>query len=200
MGSLVSSQWLKACLEGNLDIVEHFVENGQDVNFAESGGATGLIVASGDGKANVVRFLLSKGARVDHQTIDAGNSALFCAVVKGHLEVCKLLVAKGADVNQGTNVGLSPWLLACAKGHLDIVEHFVEHCGQDVNFASSGGVTGLMCASGEGKPNVVRFLLSKGARVDRTMDDGNTALDLAVSNGHGEIVELLTRHASASAN
>uniref|UniRef100_A0A183CPA0 B30.2/SPRY domain-containing protein n=1 Tax=Globodera pallida TaxID=36090 RepID=A0A183CPA0_GLOPA len=43
----------------------------------------------------------------------------FSRHVQGHLEVCRELVAKGADVNHSNN-GQTPWLVACKKGNLDI--------------------------------------------------------------------------------
>uniref|UniRef100_A0A914HK30 Uncharacterized protein n=1 Tax=Globodera rostochiensis TaxID=31243 RepID=A0A914HK30_GLORO len=58
------------------------------------------------------------------------------------------------------------WFKACTRGHLDTVKLFVEN-GQDIEAQKRDGVTGLMLASAFGKPNVVRFLLSKGARTER---------------------------------
>ncbi|KAI3418481.1 hypothetical protein GPALN_009810 [Globodera pallida] len=120
---------------------------------------------------------------------DVGLSPLFLAAWRGHLEVFKELIAKGADVNQKANNGMSPWMEACGEGHLGVGEA-----------TASNGFTGLIFASSGGKTNVVRFLLSKGARVDRTNKKGQTALDVAVAKRHKEIVGLLTRHASASAH
>ncbi|KAI3419182.1 hypothetical protein GPALN_006935 [Globodera pallida] len=192
-----SSPWLTACLEGHLDIIKLFVDNGQDIEITENDGFTGLVIASSEGNANVVRFLLSKGALVDRTSDKKGYSPLSVAAKSGHLEVCKLLVAKGADTHQkGANI--SPWLIACAAGHLEIVKLFVDN-GQDIETTTGNGGTGLMVASNFGKAKVVRFLLSKGALSHRTDANGKKARDRAVAMGHEEIVELLTRHASASA-
>uniref|UniRef100_A0A183C4V1 ANK_REP_REGION domain-containing protein n=1 Tax=Globodera pallida TaxID=36090 RepID=A0A183C4V1_GLOPA len=130
-----SSPWLIACEKGHLDIVElfvedgqdiefthsdveFFVENGQNIEFTHSNGYTALIIASAFGKTNVGHFLLSKGARV-------GLPALFFAAKEGHLEMCKELVARGADANQKSD-NSSPWLEACAKGHLNIGDDDME--------------------------------------------------------------------------
>uniref|UniRef100_A0A183BPY1 ANK_REP_REGION domain-containing protein n=1 Tax=Globodera pallida TaxID=36090 RepID=A0A183BPY1_GLOPA len=189
-----SSPWLKACISEHLDIVELFADNGQDIETTHSNGYTGLIAASLKGNTDVLHFLLLNGASVD-RTLD-GFSPLFLAVNEGHLEVCKVLVAYGADANKESDDGLpSPWLIACKKGHLHIVKFFLEN-GQQQNIDATdrNDATGLIIASSEGKTNVVRFLLSNGARADRTDANGNTALDEAVENGHGEIMELLALH------
>ncbi|KAI3417693.1 hypothetical protein GPALN_012168 [Globodera pallida] len=207
-----SSPWLEACAKGHLNIarlaydfymiadhfaiearspnVEFFANNGQYIEATDSDGDTGLIAASFNGKADVVRFLLLKNARFG-RTIDEASlcekekdRTFYCLFVehfslkmgfrhfssrqgKGHLDVCKVLVAKGADVNRESENGFSPWLEACEKGHLDIVKFFVAE-GQDTEFTYSDGITGLMFASREERTNVVRFLLSIGARIGRT--------------------------------
>uniref|UniRef100_A0A914HV40 ANK_REP_REGION domain-containing protein n=1 Tax=Globodera rostochiensis TaxID=31243 RepID=A0A914HV40_GLORO len=231
--------WLIACGKGHLDIVKLFVENGQDIEAAGSigctailekktkllhgaasekynqeNGCTGLVCASRAGKLDVVRFLLSKGARVD-RTTEKGFSPLFLAANRGHLDVCRELVANGAKVNQAANVGATPWFEACMQGHLDIVKFFVEN-GQNIEvagiigystllktkeknflYAASAkykqkyGCTGLMYASVNGRVDVVRFLLSIGASVDRTNKHGVTALLWATSSGHLDVCRAL---------
>lgn len=47
---------------------------------------------------NIVSLLLDRGASID-QTATFGDNALHRASANGHLEVVKLLVARGADVN-----------------------------------------------------------------------------------------------------
>uniref|UniRef100_A0A183CTD3 ANK_REP_REGION domain-containing protein n=1 Tax=Globodera pallida TaxID=36090 RepID=A0A183CTD3_GLOPA len=70
--------------------VEFFVDNGQDVEATTGNGGTGLMVASQNGKANVVRFLLLKGARVDRVTV-TGKTALDVADDGGFTEIVELL-------------------------------------------------------------------------------------------------------------
>uniref|UniRef100_A0A183CEI8 ANK_REP_REGION domain-containing protein n=1 Tax=Globodera pallida TaxID=36090 RepID=A0A183CEI8_GLOPA len=134
------SPWLEACAKGHLDIVKLFVANGQDIEVTNMYGATGLIVACIEGNANLVRAFKQKMPFRD-------------------------LVANGADVNRESENGFSPWLEACAKGHLDIgqFQHF-----KDIEFTYSDGATGLVFASREERTNVARFLLSIGARIGRT--------------------------------
>uniref|UniRef100_A0A183CNG7 ANK_REP_REGION domain-containing protein n=1 Tax=Globodera pallida TaxID=36090 RepID=A0A183CNG7_GLOPA len=127
--------------------------------------------------------------------LQAGFLPLFFAASQGHLEVCRELVAKGADVNQSNN-GRTPWLEACANGHLDIVEFFMGN-GQGIEARNKNGVTGLIAACLEGKANVVQFLLSKGARTDWATAKGFTAMDKAVAKRHGEIMLILALHESA---
>uniref|UniRef100_A0A914HTA7 Uncharacterized protein n=1 Tax=Globodera rostochiensis TaxID=31243 RepID=A0A914HTA7_GLORO len=177
--------WLVACGKGHLDIVKHFVNERQDIEVSDIHGCTGLMYASRTGKLDVVRFLLSIGASVD-QTIKHDFTALLWAASRGHLDVCRELMANGANTNLKTRDGGTPGLIACAFGHLDIVKLFVEETGWDIEVSDNESRTGLMYASGKGQVDVVRYLLSKGASIDRIDTSGKTALAKAIAEGRVE--------------
>ena len=51
--------------------------------------------------------------------------------------------------------------------------------------------TAPMFAAAEGQADVIQVLLSHGADFKITDQDGDTALDSAVKNGHGEAAKVL---------
>ena len=60
---------------------------------------------------------------------DGGNTALWFAAqgpYPGGLEIARILVAAGADVNRKCEHGRTALHMAAAWGHLDIVRHLVE--------------------------------------------------------------------------
>ena len=64
---------------------------------------------------------------------------------KGYAEVVSLLLGKeGVDVNQATNVGVTPLFVACLKGHAEVVS-LLEQEGVDVNQAVIDGITHFYC-------------------------------------------------------
>lgn len=65
-----------------------------------------------------------------------------------------------------------------------------------LNARDDEGETALMEAAEEGHLEVVRWLLSQGARVDLQDDDGETALMEAAEEGHEDMVRLLLRSGS----
>uniref|UniRef100_A0A183CHH7 ANK_REP_REGION domain-containing protein n=1 Tax=Globodera pallida TaxID=36090 RepID=A0A183CHH7_GLOPA len=193
-----------AAKNGHLNVCREFVAKGADVNDSSalliacanvqskptnSDGDTGLIIACINGNANLVRFLLSKGARID-QTNAKGVPPLFFATRQGNLDVCRDLVSRGAAVSGESNNGFSPWFEACEKGHLHIAEFFVE-IGQNIEEADSNGYTALIIASAFGKTKVVHFLLSKGARVGWTNAFGLPALFFAAKEAHLDVCREL---------
>jgi ankyrin repeat protein len=61
----------------------------------------------------------------------------------------------------------------------------------DVNRHPGGKLPPLQCASFGGQVEAVRFLLAHGADVNQKDKFGNTALDIAYSQHHDEIVKVL---------
>ena len=64
----------------------------------------------------------------------------------------------GVDVNTVDGTGLSPLLVACEVGIVEIVECLIEN-GADVNFKKSNGTTPLHIASAAGRLPVLELLI-----------------------------------------
>jgi len=106
-----------------------------------------------------------------------GLTALTLAGREGDIESARLLLDKGANVNQVTEYGWSPLLTATNNRHYKLAEYLVER-GADVNLANKGNWTPLYLATDnrniEGgdfpvpKPDIdhldyIKFLLEHGA-------------------------------------
>ena len=48
-------------------------------------------------------------------------------IIAGHLEIVRLLVKSGANVNSTTKTNSTPLRAACFDGHFEIVKYLVEH-------------------------------------------------------------------------
>ncbi len=84
------------------------------------------------------------------------------AADKGHTEVVKLLIDKGADVNFRENEALK---YAANMGHTDTVKLLIER-GADVN-AQDGKA--LIEAAYEGHTDTIKLLIEKGADIDTAL-------------------------------
>ena len=82
-------------------MVRYLVEQGADMEKA-LGGWTPLITATIYDRLEVVQYLLEQGADMDKANIH-GDTSLHWAARKGHLEVAKLLMVYGADLNARDN-------------------------------------------------------------------------------------------------
>ncbi|XP_031570135.1 protein fem-1 homolog B-like [Actinia tenebrosa] len=181
-------------------LIEHKTKDNDQIT-------TPLIIASRNGHIKCVKILLSYDAnieargtvKIDDQIIEE-TSALWAAAAKGEMEIVKLLIKKGANVNSRTKTNSTPLRATAYDGRLDIVSYLVEH-GADVNVKNNFENTPLMVACYNGHRSVVNYLIEKGAKVDAQDKQGNTVLHYAVERGHLDIVkDLVAKRASQLAN
>ena len=159
------------------------------VDGKTSDGVTPLLLAAQNGRLEVVRLLLEKGAAVDARS-NEGATPLIHAATKGRLEVVRLLLEKGAAVNAKGNDGLTPLIAAARKGHLEVVRLLLEKDAA-VDAKDSNGLTPLMVAARDRNLEMVKLLLEKGAAVDAKDNKSVTPVMAAAENGHIEVVSLL---------
>ena len=65
------------------------------------------------------------------QMIKFDAMASYIASLKGHVDVVRMLVEHGADINKAKNTGATPLFMASSKGHVDVVRVLVEQ-GADI--------------------------------------------------------------------
>ena len=88
------------------------------------------------------------------------------------MEIVKLFVAKGADVNAKTKSGGTPLLNAAYKGHKEIVELLIAE-GADVNVRVDG-LTPLDLATKDNHTEVADLLGKHGAKTGEVLEaEGN---------------------------
>ncbi|MBN1780784.1 ankyrin repeat domain-containing protein [bacterium] len=90
-------------LTGDLEGVKEAVLRGADLKRKDSQGFTPLLLASLNGYARIVDFLLEKGADIGDVN-RSGLNALMLAVHNDHLETAEVLIRRGIDVNYETPV------------------------------------------------------------------------------------------------
>ena len=84
---------------------------------------------------------------------------------------------------------VNPFCIAIAKGDLDTVKRMIQF-GENVN-KRSNGKTPLMYAARYNRVKIASLLLENGARVGPKDDNGQTAIDYAVSAKAKEVKKVL---------
>jgi ankyrin repeat protein len=127
----LSSPLTIACREGQCEMASLLIDNGAEMNYQDGGGLTALAWAAGNGHAEVVSFLLGKGADPSIQGTIGGCTPVIRAARDGHMEVVKqLLKVRGAQkamngvdiVVQTDRSGKAALAYAEAAGYSDIAQ------------------------------------------------------------------------------
>lgn len=165
---------------GNTEIVRELLSRGE---YSQEVLLTALDVACRLGKVDVVIELLNfKGELVNVKREDS-RTILHDSVMNLQLEVVKVLISRGADVNAAlTFSGDTPLHKACFLGDIQIMSELLTH-GANPNITNSNGDTPLMSAINRHRDvEIIRFLLRGPAieSINAKNKRGVTALIRAV--------------------
>jgi hypothetical protein len=83
---------------------------------------------------------------------------------EGHVNISRLLLRAGSDVNKKNNEGMNALMLASQRGHSDMALLLIKS-NANINEQTSQGSTALMLACKRGHEKVVEVLVSMGAEL-----------------------------------
>ena len=98
-----------------------------------------LVDAAQRGDTALVEELLKEGA--DPNTTSGGASPLVFAAEEGHIDIVRLLLQAGANINEGDNGNITPLICASTRGYAPIVRLLLD-AGADttrMNWNLAGG-------------------------------------------------------------
>jgi ankyrin repeat protein len=137
-----------------------------------------------------VRQLLNGKPELSREQDRRGHTALLRAAYLKRTDLANLLVARGSDVNLGTNRGTRP-LHAAAFAGADEIATLLLSNGADPNPVDGGGRTPLHWAAWRGHAALVEQLLARSPNVNLRDSYGSTPLHLAARAGHAGLVQRL---------
>ena len=153
----------------------------------------GDINARGGYHGAPVNAALAKGnIEIARLLLDCGadvnsNTLLYRALFDGRPENVALLLEHHADVDQMNSYGDTPLMVAARAGELEIAQLLLRH-GATVDFLKDNGWTPLKTASRYGRLDIVQYLIESGAAVDTSDSERWTPLLVASRHGHVDVM------------
>jgi hypothetical protein len=141
---------------------------------------------------SVKRLLSIRNITVNVKDDETGATPLHCAAWKGHVEITRLLLQNGAEVNAKSNGGSTPLVWDAHHGHVDILHLLVEN-GADLEAQDDGRWSPLHSAAYNGNLPFIQELISRyHVDINARVNGEATALWLARHGfPHHEITTFL---------
>ncbi|XP_050276274.1 protein ACCELERATED CELL DEATH 6-like isoform X1 [Quercus robur] len=192
---------------GDAEMVKFMIEKADGINMAmvEGGGRVledfeevKLIAHAAITGRNidVLDSVMSEGPHRIKDRDSKGMTPLSYAAYIGYLEGVRYLLNKFADYTyESDRNGFFPIHTASSRGHIKIVQEFIQRCPDSVELLNHQDQNILQVAAMSGKAKVVNYML-KMPELEMLINekdvDGNTSLHLASKGRHPKVVSILT--------
>lgn len=135
-------------------------------------------------------FSKAKHSRATERVDSRGETALMLALQTGQVSVIRLLLEKGASVNDKDGDGNPTLMYAILIGDKCVLQMLLEK-GANVEQKSKEGMTALIYAIILGRMDIVQLLMKKGANLEQKTETGVTVLLSAIFKRRRDIIQLL---------
>lgn len=184
----------KACRKGQINIVEHLLNLGYNVNEQEKNinaiESLMVMVRWLPGAFNEGLDLNGDVWRLMLRDTGNGGTALHSAALYGHAAIVEMLLERKADVNAVTSKDWTALHLAAWTGQIECVKALLVR-GALPDAKTDLGWIPFHCAASRAKLAVVQGFLELGISVDTMTAKQKTALHLSAYSGHASVVRLL---------
>ncbi|WP_342255471.1 ankyrin repeat domain-containing protein [Spiroplasma endosymbiont of Poecilobothrus nobilitatus] len=182
----------------NIEIIKLLIDNGADPNFLDCNNSfiSPLHYAIIKNKKEMIKVLL-KSKKIKNNINNKSYLNIGCLHWASlnlkninNLEITKLLIDNGADVNLQDENGTTPIYYAISTDNIEIVKLLIDN-GADVKNINKNGLTPLYYAIILDKKEMVQFLINNGADVNLRDKNGLTPLHFAIDENNKEMVQFL---------
>ena len=152
--------------------------------------------AAGKGHREAAKVLIDQGANA-HAINVRGQSPLHLAAMTDNVEIVRMLVDGGADIDvavPGNNI--RPLHNAATNGCTHVCEFLLKY-GADMDAQTAQGDTALHLAAVNGHADIVSLLLSFHANHAVSNSAGVTAEQLASAKGYDSIAGMIQQHSNS---
>lgn len=176
----------------SLDIPKLLIRSQADINAKDDFGNTPLhLTLSLKLDKEIAELLLDNGADTTIRN-KAGNTALTEAVIKNNKEIALLLLDDKSGIYSKNDRGESPLTIGIDHG-IPVLEWLIND--ENINYKNNDGDTPIIIAIREdAKPEIITFLIDKGAKINTRNKNGWTPLHEAVILGNGNIISILNQN------
>ena len=179
-----------ACIANAHNSVKTLIELGADINFQDANGQTPLMFTTFKNAVNSAKILLkNQNLKIDAKDY-TGSTALMRTAAYGSVEVLKILIKAGADINAVNYSGENALIRSVINNNNTIVQVLLQS-GINVNLVDKNGRSPLMVAAQYNNAIIAKQIIKGGADISLKDINNNTAFLIAAENNSTEILQIL---------
>jgi len=177
---------MNAAQSNNSAAIEALINAGANLELKNAYGETALHLAAFNATANALEILIAHGANIHLKNHD-GETALTIAIESKKTECVKILIKAGAEIENP----LALLKLLASTADIELLTLLSKDYMNKIQGIQFSDKTPLMRSAEQGDRFACRALLKNGVNFNHCDKNGYTALDLAIINGHSDIIKEL---------
>ena len=142
---------ISMCLNGNIDAVDLLLRNGAIVCSGS------MFCAVFRNNIDILKLLISHGGRLDHTYNADKVSLLHSAVHRGYIDVMRVLIENGIDINAHNNRNNTPIMEAIKERNITTIRLLIE-AGADLTIKNNDGHTASQYARWIGNKEIYELV------------------------------------------
>ena len=145
---------------GKPDILEFFFLHGANAEYKDHEGNSLIHYAIINGDIQSIQIIINQNINLESN--GNGLTPLLFATKMNKIEIMKILLSNGANVNAKTKEGYYPLLFAIERSNLNSIKLLVQYDG-NIEIKTNQGITPLFAAIARCNIDIVKYLLTIGA-------------------------------------
>ena len=175
---------------GQTEAARLLIEKGADIDVKNPVKQTPLNLAAEYGLEGMAKLLIERRADIENKNAYGRTPLVGAARERGHINVIRMLLDAGADVNSSDRFGDTALSLAAWRGFQEVVDLLLER-GAVLPDAPAQIQGMLQNSSEKGLTGLFARIMEKGADLAFPIEDGGTLLHAAAAGGAVPILETL---------
>ncbi|MEW5924150.1 MAG: ankyrin repeat domain-containing protein [Candidatus Zixiibacteriota bacterium] len=178
-----------AAFRGRTGVIKLLADRGANLQIRDNDSMSVLGGAAYSGQPDAAALLIELGADVNEAPNRHGHTPLFAAIWSNRVNVARVLIESGADLEYRNPHGETALHIAVSRGNQEIAQLLLD-AGMNVDVTGSHSDPPLLHAVW-GSVETVNWLIDHGAEVNALTDSSSAPLVNAIYSGNADIVRTL---------